>query len=277
MKHKLFFLITFFVYTTIVYAENAPEPAEQRTGSFYFMVGGGSYKTEIDPDPASAILPLVFGPSANNRLLYDLAVLESFLPATTDSTEGIIRAGYDFRFGDSPFIRGNAGLSHAQGTETCIENCGTYLNLFILDQIQNPPAGGGFPFYYFLLFGGDFSSLFSTPEVSFNYTTIDFGVSGYFNPDQMINPYIGFEFGLGFCSVEGVSGAMCTVLKGGIKAGLEVNLTERTYLMLQAEHYAYRFTFTVSSTNEEGGSESVSVSTPTFRPTNVLLGFGYRI
>lgn len=262
---------------TGVYAENTKEPAEERTGSVYVMAGGGSYKTKIDPAPASALLPVLIGPSANNRLLYDLALLEAFSPATSDTGENIFRAGYDFRFGDSPFIRGNAGLSHAQGTETCIENCGTYRNLFILDQFQNPASGGGFPFFYFFLFGGDFSTLFSTPEVSFNYTTLDFGVSGYFNPDQMINPYIGFEFGFGFCSVEGVSGATCTVLRGGIKAGLEVNLTERTYLMLQAEHYAYRFTFTVSSTNEEGGSESVSVSTPTFTPTNVLLGFGYRI
>lgn len=280
MKWKplfIFFMIGLSMNSALS-AETTGENQKKRKISMYFMAGGGGYETDLGVLPTTALYPVLIGRSASNATLYDLSLLEAFAPVRTESSEGVLRLGVDFQFTDSGHFRGNAGFSHASGTETCISNCGDFQRLFILDSLLNHAASSSriSPFLTFILLGGDFNTLLSTPELSYSYSTLDFGVSGYLFPDELWNPYIGVEFGLGVCDVDGTSGVMCTILRGGVKAGVEINLTDRFYLFMQAEHYAYRFTFTASASDTGGGSETVSASTPVFATTNAMFGAGFR-
>lgn len=205
--------------------------AQDLRGSVSLLGGVGEYEYRIHPDAGSVLIydAMTAGiPSASVSPLRTLADMESYSPLVVEGNASLGRLEFEYLFLDSKSIGLTFGLSYASYTEECIENCGTYTTLMLLNSMSSSAD----PFSQ-LLFA---NLVLSRGGYDYSLTTMDIGLNYHILPDARIDPYIGVNVGVGVCSISGSeTGTICTGAKYGGRVGARIYFTPAVFMTLQAE------------------------------------------
>ena len=227
--------------------------------SLYLSGGTGKYEYELPAD-TSGLTSLFFfsgfGTSSDPAAAQSFqnfqtyTILNSITPTQVEVKETHFRFGAEYLATEGKYLGIRFGLSGASGKETCKSGCGELGSLATLEFFNFISAGStsaATSLLAPLIIG---SLALSPQELKNEYLTLDFGLDGHFRPDEFIDPYLGFNMGVGTCKLEGLDGGSCYALKIGPRAGIRMNFADSFYAFVEGEYNS----LTLQYSNTDTGS-----------------------
>lgn len=260
----LFFVAVFVSFEGLI--------AEDVRNSITLLGGGAKYRVTEHRDPEyyasyKYLADQWTDPADPVRMMSDVSLAQ---PPVWEGSGSVGRLQYERLFFDSKSLGLTVGAGFGKIKEKCIKNCGDWTDLLIyktFNELILTPANlssssSGF-YMLFLL-----PSLLSVRESGYSYTTLDVGLNYHASADSFLDPYAGLFGGYGTCSLENVTGMTCNIGRYGARLGMAINLTNRFFLLAQAEIERVE----MNVTGEDGGGKLV-LPVP---DKHLMAGLGFR-
>lgn len=189
-----------------------------------FLISGGTgvYSYRVHPDVRSVVshevLSRPFPVEGSLRMLSDF---EAYSPSLIDGRQKIGRLAVQFLLDD---ISMGVGMNHFSYRETCIENCGAFRKLLLLQHMD--------------MNGAVLTALeprLIEPEAKvFSHTGFDIDL-GYhlFSRRSWVNPYAGLVIGFGICSFSSVGKTSSGCYRAGAFYGLRLRMVDSFFFFVQ--------------------------------------------
>lgn len=163
-------------------------------------------------------------------------------------------------------------LNHTNNQLRCTVSCGEIGNLYRLYSLQDVTSFGAIAPSVDLLFG---NLPVENGNRHYKYTTIDPGFVFHVLAESKIDPYLGFNIGIGKCSFkEERSSTQCQVYRLGSRVGFRFHYSKGMFAQLQVERANVYF-----SLNEQVESFSLGALWPVkiVNETITTFGIGMRL
>lgn len=133
-------------------------------------------------------------------------------------------------------------LNHTNNQLRCTVSCGEIGNMYRLHSLQDVTSFGAIAPSLDLRFG---ILPVEIGDRHYKYTTIDPGFVFHVLAESKIDPYLGFNIGIGKCSFkEERSSTQCQVFRLGSRVGFRFHYTEEMFAQLQVERANVYFSLT---------------------------------
>tara|TARA_B100001939_G_scaffold348139_1_gene373097 strand:+ start:11610 stop:12434 length:825 start_codon:yes stop_codon:yes gene_type:complete len=191
------------------------------------------------------------------------------------------RAGLHKDIQGLPYLRINAGIVYGNGVEQCKLNCGEFTRLAYLEFLQASPNAAleaMIQGYAIPLPAPSLEGLSNyNNEYGYEYYMVEGGMSLHPFRDQLIDPYLGLDLGLGVCYIDIEFDGSCRIVKMAPKVGIQANVSERFFAYFQMEYELHRLRIAKTYTDSNGNSETYGLESPTFSMKTLSFGVGFNL
>lgn len=213
--------------------------------------------------------------------LEDAILIESANTSRWSRDESQFRMGLHKDINAIPFLRMNAGFVYGNGVEQCKLNCGDFTRLAYLNFFQTSPNAALEALiqgYAMPLPAPSLEGLMNYKnEYGYEYYMVEGGLSLHPFRDEMIDPYIGLDIGLGVCYVDIEFDGSCRIAKMAPKVGIQANVSENFFAYFQMDYELHRLRIAKTYTDSNGNSETYGLESPTFSMRTLSFGIGINL